>query len=94
MRKIVCIIVITLIAATTAYAFPPTAHIGTRLITTGDTRQKVEDAGAPDRVDDVSNDFGVKIAEDWVYESSNHTITVRINNAGFVVFVRDDMAGR
>jgi hypothetical protein len=94
MRKPAWTIALTLLVAMNAGAFPPTAHIGTKLITTGDTRQKVEDAGAPDRVEEVNNAFGVKVAEDWIYESSNHTITVRIDNSGFVVFVRDDMAGR
>jgi hypothetical protein len=77
------------LAPASAASVDPPVQIGSKLIAAGDTRAKVQEAGTPDRTQAVTNDFGVKVAEDWVFERGNHTITVRIDNSGNVVSASD-----
>ena len=80
---------LVLLTSASAASVDPPIQIGSKLIAVGDTRAKVQEAGTPDRTRNVTNDFGVKIAEDWVFERGNHTITVRMDNSGIVVSAND-----
>jgi hypothetical protein len=61
-------------------------RIGSRVIVVGDAKAKVQDAGDPDSVVDVVNNFGAKIAEDWHYSEHGKDVVVRIGNSGYVIF--------
>ena len=68
-----------------------TVRLGSKVISAGDSRQKVVDAGGePARRVDLVNGLGVKLGERWMYKSGNARYTIiEFQLDGTVYGVRD-----
>lgn len=63
-------------------------RIGQKTISSGDAMQKVYDAGGePDKRIDLINKFGVKLGEEWHYDTGARSTTIIRIEGNYVVAV-------
>lgn len=94
MKTLICVLLcaISMTAAADIVSFSAVANVrvGNKVVQAGDRAAQVRKVREPDSVTDITNKYGAKVGEQWLYDRGNGSYTViLVNNYGMVYDVGD-----